>query len=149
MGFFYTNVTLYKAPRNQVADFLASKKRIALISPTQDNFTVVYDRETEDQDTRVLMMLSESLSRQFKCTVWASLVHDSDIYMYWLYGSGKLLDTYNSAPGYFDAGAERLAPAGGDANKLCGAFEHAEGIPEVIRIFDAVEKRKSDEDLAT
>jgi hypothetical protein len=138
MGLFYTNVTLYKAQQQQIADFLTKQKRIAYVSPTQGEYTVVYDKETEDQDTRVLKKLSESLTRQFKCKALSSLVHDSDVFMYWLYDRGKLLDTYNSMPGYFDPDTNKASPEGGDVKKLCLAFEKLDESSNIEHIFDLV-----------
>jgi hypothetical protein len=145
MGLFYTNIILYKAQQQQVADFLRNPKRIAYVSPTQDNFTVVYDKETEDQDTRVLKNITSLLTKRFRCKALASLVHDSDVYMYWLYENGKLLDTYNSIPGYFDAEVNQPLPEGGDAKKLCEAFDKLNAVSEIQGIFKLVEKSNLDE----
>jgi hypothetical protein len=135
MGWFYTNVTLYKAQQQQVADFLARQKRKAYVSPTVADFTVVYDKETEDQDTAVLKKLTESLTKKLRCRGLASLVHDSDVYMYWLYDNGKLLDTYNSFPGYFDSEVDDALAEGGDVQKLCKAFEKQGASSESARTF--------------
>jgi hypothetical protein len=140
MGLFYTNVILYKAKQQQIADFLNKQKRIAYVSPTIGNFTVVYDKETEDQDTRVLEKLAGLLTKKFRCKALASLVHDSDIYMYWLFGDGKLIDTYNSLPGYFDSAPAIPIPEGGDGSKLCTAFEKPNALLEVEHIFELVKQ---------
>ncbi len=146
MGMFYTNLVLYKAQQIPVANFLCDQKRITYISPTIRNFTVVYDRETEDQNTRVLRNLAESISKKLKCSVLASLVHDSDLYLYWLYGNGKLLDSYNSLPGYFDAKSSRSRPEGGNARKLCKAFDKMEAVEKVRQIFALVEQGNTSDD---
>ena len=64
-----------------------------------------------------------------RAAVWRSqlrglavLNHDDDILWYQLYADGKLVDEYDSTPGYFDSAAEPSAPAGGDARKLCSAL---------------------------
>ena len=92
----------------------------------------------------VLMKLAESLTRQFKCTGLASLVHDSDVYMYWLYENGRLLDTYNSLPGYFDSDADDPTPEGGDVKKLCKAFGRPEAESELTRVFSVVAQNNLD-----
>jgi len=146
MGLFYTNVILYKVQQQSIADFLSKQGRSAYVSPTRDDFTVVYDKETEDQDSRVLKKLGESLSRKFSCTALSSLVHDSDVYMYWLYSDGKFLDSYNSLPGYFDSEVDKSLPEGGDAEKLCNAFGKLSAVSEIQKIFKLVEQSNLDED---
>lgn len=147
MGLSYTNIVLYKAQQVLTANYLCEQKRIAYVSPTIRNYTVVYDRETEDQDTRVLTGLAKSLSKRFKCSVFASLVHDSDLFLYWIYGNGKLLDSYNSLPGYFGAKKSgRTRPKGGNAVKLCKAFDKMEAVEKVGQIFTLVEQGNASDD---
>lgn len=148
MGFFYTNIILYKVEQQPVADFLKNQGRPAYISPDKNDFIVVYDKATEDQNTRVLMGLTENLTKYFKCTALASLIHDSDIYMYWLYDKGQLLDTYNSLPGYFDPQGENILPTGGDVQLLCSAFQKQSALPKVQTIFAQVTRSIQSEDWA-
>ncbi len=147
MGAFYTNITLYKVQQREVADYLAGQKRTAYVSPTMNDFTVVYDKATEGQDTDVLQGLAQSLTRQFKCAGLASLVHDSDVYLYWLYDGGRLLDSYNSMPAYFDEDDSDAAPEGGDAQKLCKAFGRPDSVEVVAGIFESVEQSAGEEPL--
>ncbi len=149
MGSFYTNIILYKASQKQVADLLAAQKRTAYVSPTVNNFTVVYDRKTEDQDARVLKVLAEALTRQFQCSGMASLVHDSDVYLYWLYENGKLLDSYNSMPSYFDAENDDPTPQGGDVQKLCQAFDRSDAPDKLAHLFALVEQSNLGSEGAT
>ena len=136
MGLFYTNITLRGPSQQQVAEHLKALGRTAHVSPTVDGFTVVYDRQTEDQDKRVLTGLACDLSQTFRCPALAALVHDSDVFAYWLCESGGVTDTYDSIPAYF--GGEPSPPAGGDVEKLCRAFGREGAIDEVQRILDAV-----------
>jgi hypothetical protein len=140
MGLFYTNIVLYKAKQQQIADFLNKQKRNAYVSPTVGEFTVIYDKETEDQDTRVLEKFAGLLTKKFSCAALASLVHDSDIYMYWLFDKGKLIDTYNSLPGYFDSAPGIPIPEGGDGIKICATFEKLNALLEVEHIFELVKQ---------
>jgi hypothetical protein len=146
MGLFYTNVILYKVQQQSVANFLSKQGRSAYVSPTLHDFTVVYDKETEDQDIKILKQLCASLTKKFECAAWASLIHDSDVYMYWLYHNGKLLDAYNSLPDYFDSEMDMPIPEGGDAEKLCNAFGKISAISEIQKIFKLVEQGNLDED---
>ncbi|MCI0609099.1 MAG: hypothetical protein L0Z71_08570, partial [Anaerolineae bacterium] len=141
MGIFYTNITLFKVEHNQVLEFLQKEKRTAYVSPQQGNFVVVFDKETEDQDQRILMDLASKLSKTFRCNTFASLVHDGDVFYYWLYEKGKLVDKYNSAPDYFESDIdEPMAPTGGNAKRLCTAFDKQEAISEIIRVFETAKE---------
>jgi hypothetical protein len=140
MGLFYTNITLYKAQQHKVASLLNKLNRTAYISPPVRGFTVVYDKETEDQDLDVLMKLAVKITKKLKCVALASLVIDSDVYIYCLYDTGRLLDVYDSVPGYFDPKAGCSPPEGGDVKKLCEAFEKPDAFSEVSRIFELVKQ---------
>ena len=146
MGIFYTNVVLYGPDQSEIKDYLNKLNRISYISPTEDKFTVIYDQETEDQNTDVVRKLTEKLSNKFGCPALSSLVHDGDIFMYWLYDSGELLDTYNSIPGYFDTTIEKSMPEGGDAAKLCEAFDVPTSKNALNDIFKLVERTNIDDD---
>ncbi len=135
MGLFYTNIVLKGVEKQQVLTHLESLRRDAYVSPTVDGYTVVYDRES-DEDYEALMQLSAGLSRDLSCPSLASIVHDGDVYYYKLYEAGELFDEYDSAPDYFDPQAvEPVRPSGGDARKLCevlGRMEVTEEVAEVL-----------------
>ena len=140
MGIFYTNITLFKAERDQVVNSLKKEKRIAYISPKQESFIVVYDKETEDQDPKILADLTSKLSKALRCNALASLVHDGDVFYYWLYEKGKLVDKYNSAPDYFEEVDEPMAPTGGNAKKLCSAFDKQESLSKISKVFEVAKE---------
>jgi hypothetical protein len=139
MGLFYTNITLFEANRTKVVEQVAGKRN-AYVSPTVDGFTVIYDKHTEDQDPEIIKELTSSLSKNLVCNALAVLVHDSDIFVYWLYNHGKLLDYYNSVPSYFEDTEEPSSPTGGDAKKLCSAFGIHDAINRVNQIFQTAER---------
>jgi hypothetical protein len=143
MGTFYTNIVINKVQQNAVADYLKKQDYTAYVSPTIKDFTFIYPKVTEDQDTKVIIKFTKSLSKKFKCGALASLVHDSDIYMYWLFENGKEIDTYNSCPHYFDEdNGDDPTPSGGNATKLCSALNKKPSVTRVQDIFDQV-KRES------
>ena len=111
--------------------------RSAIVTPAQNGCVVVFDEESEEQDTDVITLLASRLSRQLRCPVLALLNHDDDILAYWLYISGELADEYDSSPGYFDPAAEVSPPAGGDAQKVCNAFG-ANAVAEVESVLRKV-----------
>lgn len=134
VGAFYTNVTLRGAGQSEVAEYLASRNRQSLVSPTIDGITVVYDALTESQDPRLLTNLGRELSAQFDCPALAALNHDDDILWLQLHVDGRLLDEYDSTPGYFED-TPASGPEGGDAKALCEAFEASQRPDEVERIL--------------
>jgi len=134
MGLSYTNVMLYKVEQQAVLNVLRQQRRIAYVSSTPDDFTVVYDKETENHNAGVIETFSELLTQELGCIGLTSLVHDSEFFMYWLYGNGKLLDLYNSLPHCL----------GGDPKTLCGAFHRISAIPEVQKVFELVEQSNLD-----
>jgi hypothetical protein len=48
--------------------------------------------------------------------VIAFTVHDSDVFWYWLFDNGAIVDNYDSAPNYFEDGSK--TPSGGNAEAL-------------------------------
>jgi len=143
MGNFYTNYTLRGPSQRAVAAALAG--RSAIVTPEQDSCVVVFDEEADEQNQEIIVELASRLSGQFSCPLLTVLNHDDDVLWCQLYLSGELVDEYNSAPGYFDAKDEDAAmagPEGGDAQKLCAAFE-ANTITEVEEIL---RKPSADED---
>ena len=134
MGSFYTNITLRTTDRERVADLLRSDRRDAYVSPPANGCTVVFDRECEDQDTKVLNRLASSLSKQLGCPALAVLIHDDDVLLYSLHEGGRLVDEYNSSPSFFDDSARSQLPSGGDAAQLCRAF----GADDKVSAVEAV-----------
>lgn len=133
MGSFYTNITLRGPTQHEVADYLIQADRIAYVSPTVKRITVVYDADSESQDTSVMGRLASELSNHFQCPSLAILNHDDDLLVYQLYEAGKLIDEYDSSPGYFDG--ELSAPIDGDAKKLGQAFDVKHNIAQIESIL--------------
>ena len=135
MGNFYTNYTLRGPSQQSVANVLAG--RSAIVTPAQDGCVVVFDEESDEQNSEVIAELAAKLSGNLNCPLLAVLNHDDDIFWYQFYLNGELLDEYNSSPNYFgesEEGPETSAPAGGDAKKLCSAFE-AKSVAKVEHIL--------------
>src|SRR5262249_169019 len=132
MGNFYTNYTL-RGPGTQ-AVIAALAGRSAFVTPARDGCVVVFDEESDEQNTDVITGLASHLSRELRCSVLAVLNHDDDILWYQLYQNGELADAYDSSPGYFEPLAEPSVPTGGDAQKLCSAFG-ASAVAEVETIL--------------
>src|SRR5690349_10224754 len=117
MGTFVTNLHVRDADRHAVIEALRSLDAIPAfvrVSP-EDTWTSIFP-EAVDQDQAALSEMASNLSKALNRPVIAFLVHDSDIFLYWLYDGGKELDRYNSAPGYFTG--EETPPEGGNPDTL-------------------------------
>jgi hypothetical protein len=121
MGHFYVTTTVAGPSHAAIVHGLRQLHRKAYLAPTVGTYTVVYDAECNDQDTRVIHQCSALFSQTFACIVFTVLNHDDDRLIYRLYKNGQLLDTYDSNP-------ERLRghtspPMGGNAVLLCQTFQ--------------------------
>ena len=134
VGSFYTNVTLCGPEQAPVAEYLASRNRQTIVSPTVEGVTVVYDAITESQDPDTLTSLGRELSAQLDCSALAALCHDDDVLWLQLHVDGRLVDEYDSTPGYFDD-VPPSGPEGGDAAALCTAFGAEERVGKVEGIL--------------
>src|SRR6188508_270909 len=103
MGSFFTNYQVRHENAGAVRDALVSIKRDvrAYISPAKNGWVTVYEEESDTQDDKVIRRIAMGLSRELSCGVFAFLVHDSDVLLYWLYRNGQIEDEFNSSPEYF------------------------------------------------
>jgi ankyrin repeat protein len=97
-----------------------------LLTTAKEGWVTVYDETSEAQKQAELQRVAQGLSVGLAADVFAFLLHDSDLFIYWAYRKGKLLDQFNSNPDYFgkvDSGEKKkwagnfekllpLAPAG-------------------------------------
>jgi hypothetical protein len=133
MGNFYVNYTLKGPEPQNVATALKGRK--AFVTPQKNDCVVVFDQQSDEQDTDQIAALAKKLSKQLNCPLLAVLNHDDDILWYQLYENGQLTDQYNSAPSYFEPSENILPPAGGDPQKLCNAFgvDHNNDIKDILQ----------------
>ena len=119
MGTTYANITL-KGPKAQdILQELGNQGRSAFVSPTEDDLTTIYEMDSDEGDSIILTDLAEDLSGYFGCPALAVQTVDEELFRYWLYADGELLDTYESP-------AQSLNPEGRDAPKKQG------GKPELL-----------------
>src|SRR5436190_17693233 len=102
MGSFYTN---FQVRGDSTPAVLSALRPLiesrAYVSPPTGRWITVYDEASDDQDDAIIEEVGTGVSRALKTTVLAFLVHDSDIFRYWLFESGKLIDEFDSDPEYF------------------------------------------------
>jgi len=133
MGAFYTNVTVRHTDVDAVIAVLEQLRRDAFVTPAHNGAIVVFDAHIESQDTKDIDRLAGPLSKGLRSAVLLALNHDDDLFYYALLESGRLIDEYNSRPGYFD-GTEQIA-TGGDARKLAAAFGVADRADRLDRLL--------------
>lgn len=97
MGTFYVNHTV-RASQDRVIDLLKKERRTALVSPTIDGYTVVCDRQCDEQDPAAITQLGQRLSALLGAPVLAVLNHDDALLSYWLFKQGQLIEEYDCFP---------------------------------------------------
>src|SRR5262245_14352437 len=135
VGLFYANLTVYRPPREALLGTLRRLGRTAFVGPTAHGHTAVFDRANDDQDADDIERLGCDLTGGLSCSALAAVLHDDDVLYLWLFRDGRLLDTYDSLPGYFDPAAEPGPPAGGSGNLLCNAFGRPERPERLDRLL--------------
>lgn len=120
MGAFFTNFQIQSKSKAKVAT--AAKQLIvarAYVSKVSQGWVGVYDERTENQQDGEITRIAKGLSEALHTVVFAFLVHDSDIFQYWLFDDGNLKDTFNSDPDYFtETTAEARALVAGNTKLL-------------------------------
>src|SRR5207249_11448422 len=102
MGSFYTNYQVRSDSMPAVVKALGPLVQArAYISPPSGGWVTVYDEASDDQDDTIIQELGAALSGALKTSVLAFLVHDSDVFRYWLFRKGELIDEFDSDPEYF------------------------------------------------
>ena len=132
MGSFYTNITLKGQTQQQAVEAMAG--RVAFVSPTVRDATVIFDQECEEQLTAALAALAAQLSTTLSCPALAVMNHDDDVLWLQLFEGGSSPGgEYVSAPGYFTGTSS--PPAGSDPGALATAFGVPQAADEVERIL--------------
>jgi hypothetical protein len=117
MGTFVTNLHVHDAAPQAVIEALRSLAVVPAYvrGSVEKTWTSIFPAAA-DQDEGVLSEIACGLSSTLNRPVIAFLVHDSDVFLYWLYNNGKELDRYNSAPGFFSG--KKTPPEGGNTQML-------------------------------
>lgn len=117
MGSFVTNLHVRDADRDAVMEALRSLDLVpAYVRGSPETPWTSIFPEAGYQDDAALPEMARALSKALKRPVIAFIVHDSDIFLYWLCDDGKELDRYNSAPDYF--AGQMTPPEGGNPDML-------------------------------
>ena len=76
-------------------------KRRAYVLPSGFGWVAVYDETSQSQGINEIGRIARALSDECRANAIAFFIEDSDVLHYEMYDSGKLLDKYNSCPGYW------------------------------------------------
>lgn len=141
MGAFFTNYQVRGKSTAEVCKALTPLVEThAYVSPEKNGWVTVYDEASDDQNDETLKHIATELSKKLQTSVFAFLVHDSDIAAYWLYQNGALIDEFNSAPDYFSqVGEKAKSRVRGKAEALlplCVAGTSLSQVDEVIHPAD-------------
>jgi len=121
MGASYTNITLKGSSQAEIVNALRRIGHAAWVSPNHHSITAVYPQRRYFQGDEDLVAPARRLSEVLHCAALAIEVHDSNIFCYQLFKAGEEVDSYSSNPCFGHEGG--CPPAGGDAFKLCAAFD--------------------------
>jgi len=116
MGSFIVNLHVRDANPDAVRTAMVTLGGKHHVTDSVAHWVSVYEQRMSKQDEGWIRSLSQHLSNQLAAPVVALMVHDSDIFCYWLFDRGNLLDQFNSWPQYFGGGGRR--PSGGDPTAL-------------------------------
>ena len=143
MGAFVVNFHVQGSSQDRVTDVLQG---IGIeggwISGPTGRWISFWDSLASRQDTARIQEIAQPLSRQLEAPVIAFLNHDSDFICYWLYDNGKLLDEYNSCPGYFDGDASQESAMAANCEllrKYCRTDTSVEVLEEILKIWTPAE----------
>ena len=101
-----------------------------LISPAIKGWVAVFP-DNNGQDETLGKALASTLGN---ATVIQCLVHDDDLFAYWFFENGKLVDQYNSNPGYF---GEDNTDRGGNARAFSRLLHNEKKIEDLQALLDA------------
>ena len=117
MGSFFTNLHVRgTAPETAVEGLRHAAGLPAYVTEPGQGWISLYPKATESQDLALLERIAKGLSIETRSPVYASLVHDSDVWNFLVAVDGRLVDQYCSRPGYFSG--VRRRPSGGKASAL-------------------------------
>lgn len=135
MGGHYGSIHIRTEDRDVVLraldKFEVNRTRRFLVAPPIDGWVTVFP-EHNGQDSSVFEALAAKLPN---LTLVCCLVHDDDVFAYWLIDGGRVLDTYNSCPDYF--GSNNPPPRGGNAKSFSILVRDSEKVDQLQKLLDA------------
>jgi hypothetical protein len=107
MGAFFVNYQIRSTDQAAVADIAGQLVQIrGYVSPPKNGWVTLYDEASESQDAYEIGRVGSDLSAALNTAVFAFLVSDSTLFVYYLFENGDLNDEYHSTPVPTNAAAE-------------------------------------------
>jgi hypothetical protein len=107
MGAFFVNYQIRSTDQSKVTTAAAELVQgRAYVSPPKNGWVTLYDETSDAQDAYEIGRLGSELSTKLETVVFAFVVSDSTMFIYYLFDNGDLLDEYNSVPPPTNAAAE-------------------------------------------
>jgi hypothetical protein len=101
MGAFYGSVLIRTDKADAVQSALVQVAKSAkckfLLGPARNGWISVFPDDSGQNDN-----ISANISRLVPADIFHLIVHDDDLFAYFFYRAGQLVDQYNSCPDYFD-----------------------------------------------
>lgn len=119
MGNFYSNFATRGPQAAEVVAALREGRRRALVTPTVNDITIVYDQAADELDEAEIDAVGSLLSRGLGCPVLGAAVADDDELWLVLYEDGKRVVDYSSRGRW------------GGTSRICRAFGRSAVIPIV------------------
>ena len=118
MGAFLVNFHVRTDSSDEVRESLESLESSGWIAGPHQGWVSFWDEQASRQDTDRIEHLAAKVSQSTRRPLIAFMVHDSDVFCYWLYENGRQLDEFNSYPRYW--GDEQIdeAALAADADTL-------------------------------
>ena len=134
MGGFYGSIhvrTTDEAAVKAAAEAIASERKAKfLVAPEIGGWVTLFP-DNNGQDSGISEALAPRLSG---VDLIHCLVHDDDVFAYWLFRGGHLADRYNSRPDYF--GGENAEPRGGNAQVFAHLLINDAGVGDLQALLD-------------
>jgi hypothetical protein len=137
MGAFFVNYQIKSTDQSKVVAVAGELVQgRAYISPPKAGWVTLYDEVSESQDAYEIGRIGSELSARLETVVFAFIVNDSTMFLYYLFDNGDLLDEYNSTPPPNHAQAE--------ADQL----DRFTGRPEILMNYCAPGTHRGDVEMA-
>lgn len=125
-------MTLVAVSQQEAADWLKENGHTAIVSPTVEDITVIYDHVLAShadaaEPVEVLLQVASELSYELGCVAWLVIVEGGDepVLIYSLYDDGTLTDTYGARAG--------SPPEGGHPEPLADTFGAPKRAVKLVR----------------
>lgn len=114
----YINTIVNGHTPAEVAEYVGNRGSAAFVSPQQNGYVVIYDRDDEILELEPFVDLTRVLSADLKCVALTTVNREGRLLWYLLYDSGRYITGYDS---------RSSAPV--KVHRLCATFGAASSVP--------------------